>query len=313
MKDIIIVGSGPAGHTASIYSARAALSTLLFEGWMAGGVAPGGQLTTTTEIENFPGFPEGISGPKLMSDMKKHAANQGVEFLMETVESVDLSKRPFTVKTSSREEQAQAIIIATGATARRMHVAHEEQFWQKGISACAVCDGALPIFRNQPLVVIGGGDTAMEEAMHLAKFGSKVYIVHRRDELRASKAMQERVLANDKIEVLWSTVLVDVGGSDTLEYVLLKNVKTGKEFKHEAKGMFYAIGHTPNTDFLNGQLTTDESGYIITEKGTANTSVPGVFAAGDVQDRIYRQAITSAGTGCMAALDAEKYIVENPL
>jgi len=313
MKDIIIVGSGPAGHTASIYSARAALSTLLFEGWMAGGVAPGGQLTTTTEIENFPGFPEGISGPKLMSDMKKHAANQGVEFLMETVESVDLSKRPFTVKTSSREEQAQAIIIATGATARRMHVAHEEQFWQKGISACAVCDGALPIFRNQPLVVIGGGDTAMEEAMHLAKFGSKVYIVHRRDELRASKAMQERVLANDKIEVLWSTVLVDVGGSDALEYVLLKNVKTGKEFKHEAKGMFYAIGHTPNTDFLNGQLTTDESGYIITEKGTANTSVPGVFAAGDVQDRIYRQAITSAGTGCMAALDAEKYIVENPL
>ncbi len=313
MKDIIIVGSGPAGHTASIYSARADLSTLLFEGWMAGGVAPGGQLTTTTEIENFPGFPDGISGPKLMSDMKKHAANQGVEFLMETVESVDLSRRPFKVKTSSREEEAQAIIIATGATAKRMHVAHEEEFWQKGISACAVCDGALPLFRGQPLVVIGGGDTAMEEAMHLSKFGSKVYIVHRRDELRASKAMQERVLANEKIEVLWSTVLVDVGGSNALEYVLLKDVKTGKEFKQEAKGMFYAIGHTPNTDFLGSQITTDDMGYIVTEKGTTNTNIPGVFAAGDVQDKIYRQAITSAGTGCMAALDAEKYIVENPL
>lgn len=313
MKDIIIVGSGPAGHTASIYSARAGLSTLLFEGWMAGGVAPGGQLTTTTEIENFPGFADTITGPKLMSDMKKQASNQGVEFLMETVESVDLSKRPFTVKTSSREEEAQAIIIATGATAKRMHVPHEEEFWQKGISACAVCDGALPIFRNQSLVVIGGGDTAMEEAMHLSKFGSKVYIVHRRDKLRASKAMQERVLANDKIEVLWSTVLVDVGGSDVLEYVLLKDVKTGKEFKHEAKGMFYAIGHTPNTAFLDGQLTTDEAGYILTEKGTTNTNIPGVYAAGDVQDKIYRQAITSAGTGCMAALDAEKFIVENPL
>lgn len=313
MKDIIIVGSGPAGHTASIYSARAGLSTLLFEGWMAGGVAPGGQLTTTNEIENFPGFPDGITGPKLMSDMKKHAEGQGVEFLMETVESIDLSKRPFTVKTSSREEQAKAVIIATGATAKRMHVPHEEDFWQRGISACAVCDGALPIFRNQPLVVIGGGDTAMEEAMHLSKFGSKVYIVHRRDELRASKAMQERVLANEKIEVLWSTVLVDVGGSKALEYVLLKDVKTGKEFKQEAKGMFYAIGHTPNTEFLNGQLNLDDAGYIITEKGTTNTNIPGVFAAGDVQDKIYRQAITSAGTGCMAALDSEKFIIENPL
>ena len=305
---VIIVGSGPAGLTSAIYTARADLKPLVLEGQQ-----PGGQLTITTDVENFPGFPDGITGPKLMSDMKKHASNQGVEFLMETVESVDLSKRPFTVKTSSREEQAQAIIIATGATAKRMHVPHEEEFWQKGISACAVCDGALPLFRNQPLVVIGGGDTAMEEAMHLSKFGSKVYIVHRRDELRASKAMQERVLANEKIEVLWSTVLVDVGGTNALEYVLLKDVKTGKEIKHEAKGMFYAIGHTPNTDFLNGQLDIDESGYIITEKGTANTSVPGVFAAGDVQDRIYRQAITSAGTGCMAALDAEKFIVENPL
>ena len=313
MKDIIIVGSGPAGHTASIYSARANLSTLLFEGWMAGGVAPGGQLTTTNEIENYPGFPEGITGPELMTAMKKHASNQGVDFLMETVESVDLSQRPFKVKTSSREEEAQAIIIATGATAKRMRVPHEEEFWQKGISACAVCDGALPIFRDQPLVVIGGGDTAMEEAMHLSKFGSKVYVAHRRDELRASKTMQDRVLANDKIEILWNTVLVDVGGSNALEYVLLKNVKTGEEYKHEAKGLFYAIGHTPNATFLNGQVEIDDMGYIVTEKGTANTNIPGVFAAGDVQDKIYRQAITSAGTGCMAALDAEKFIIENPL
>ena len=313
MKDIIIVGSGPAGHTASIYSARANLSTLLFEGWMAGGVAPGGQLTTTNEVENFPGFPEGITGPELMVAMKKHASNQGVEFLMETVESVDLSKRPFKVKTSSREEETQSIIISTGAIARRMRVPNEDKFWQKGISACAVCDGALPLFRNQPLVVIGGGDTAMEEAMHLSKFGSKVYIAHRRDELRASKAMQERVLANEKIEILWNTVLIDVGGTDALEKVLLKNVKTDEAFELEAKGLFYAIGHTPNTGFLSGQLELDSDGYIITEKGTTNTSIPGVFAAGDVQDKVYRQAITSAGTGCMAALDAEKYIIENPL
>lgn len=313
MKDIIIVGSGPAGHTAAIYAARAGLSTLLFEGWMAGGVAPGGQLTTTTEIENFPGFPEVITGPQLMTNMKKQAEGQGVEFLMETVESIDLSQRPFKVITSSREEEAKAVIIATGATARRMHVPGEEDFWQKGISACAVCDGALPIFRNQPLVVIGGGDTAMEEAMHLSKFGSKVYIVHRRDELRASKAMQERVLANEKIEVLWSHVLVDVGGTNVMEHVVLKNLKTEEEYKMDAKGLFYAIGHTPNTGFLAGQVTTDEDGYIITEKGTTTTNVPGLFAAGDVQDKVYRQAITSAGTGCMAALDAEKYIIENPL
>jgi thioredoxin reductase (NADPH) len=194
-----------------------------------------------------------------------------------------------------------------------MRVPGEDTFWQKGISACAVCDGALPLFRNQPLVVIGGGDTAMEEAMHLSKFGSKVYVAHRRDELRASKTMQDRVLANDKIEILWNTVLVDVGGSNALEYVLLKNVKTGEEYKHEAKGLFYAIGHTPNTSFLDGQIKLDEDGYIITEKGTTMTTIPGVFAAGDVQDKIYRQAITSAGTGCMAAMDAEKYIVENPL
>ncbi len=313
MKDIIIVGSGPAGHTAAIYAARAGLDTTLFEGWMAGGIAPGGQLTTTNEIENFPGFPDGIAGPELMVTIRKQGTNQGVEIFTETVESVDMSSRPYKVKTSSRELEAGAVIIATGAIAKRMGVPNEEKFWQKGISACAVCDGALPLFRNQPLVVIGGGDTAMEEAMHLSKFGSMVYVVHRRDELRASKAMQERVLSNKKITVLWNTVLLDVEGSEVLEYVLLKNVKTGEEYKQEAKGLFYAIGHTPNTSFLDGQLELDDTGYIITKADSTKTSVPGVFAAGDVQDRVYRQAITSAGTGCMAALDAEKYLVENPL
>jgi thioredoxin reductase (NADPH) len=313
MKDIIIVGSGPAGHTAAIYSARAGLSTTLFEGWMAGGIAPGGQLTTTNEIENFPGFPEEMTGPKLMDAMRKQSAGQGVEIFTETVESVDLSGRPFKVKTPSREMEAASLVIATGAIARRMGVPNEEKFWQKGISACAVCDGALPLFRNQALVVIGGGDTAMEEAMHLSKFGSMVYVVHRRDELRASKAMQERVLANEKITILWNTVMLDVGGSNVLEHVFLRNVKTGEEYKQEAKGLFYAIGHTPNTAFLDGQLNLDEAGYILTNPGTTNTSVPGVFAAGDVQDKVYRQAVTSAGTGCMSSLDAEKYLGENPL
>ncbi len=313
MKDIIIVGSGPAGHTAAIYAARAGLDTTLFEGWMAGGIAPGGQLTTTNEIENFPGFPDGIAGPELMVTIRKQGTNQGVEIFTETVESVDMSSRPYKVKTSSRELEAGAVIIATGAIAKRMGVPNEEKFWQKGISACAVCDGALPLFRNQPLVVIGGGDTAMEEAMHLSKFGSMVYVVHRRDELRASKAMQERVLSNKKITVLWNTVLLDVEGSEVLEYALLKNVKTGEEYKQEAKGLFYAIGHSPNTSFLDGQLELDDTGYILTKADSTKTSVPGVFAAGDVQDRVYRQAITSAGTGCMAALEAEKYLVENPL
>ena len=313
MKKVIIIGSGPAGHTAGIYAARAGLEPLLYEGWMAGGIAPGGQLTTTGTVENFPGFPDGVGGTELTMMMRAQSVNTGVEILTETVESVDLSKRPFKVKTSDSEDEAETLIIATGAIAKRMRVPHEDDFWQRGISACAVCDGALPVFRDQPLVVIGGGDSAMEEAMHLSKFGSMVYIVHRRDELRASKAMQDRVLANPKIEVLWSTTLVDVKGDNALTHVVLKDVKTGKEFDHEAKGLFYAIGHKPNTDFLGGQLKMESDGYIITEAGSTVTSVSGVFAAGDVQDKKYRQAITSAGSGCMAALEAEKYITENPL
>ena len=313
MRKVIIIGSGPAGHTAGIYTARSGLEPLLYEGWMAGGIAPGGQLTTTGELENFPGFPEGVGGNEFMMLVRSQSVNMGVEILTETVESVDLSSRPFKVKTSTSEEKAETLIIATGAIAKRMNVPHENDFWQKGISACAVCDGALPVFRNQPLVVVGGGDSAMEEAMHLSKFGSKVYIVHRRDELRASKTMQDRVLENPKIEILWSTTLVDVKGDSALTHVVLKDVKTGEQRDHEARGLFYAIGHKPNTEFLGGQLKTDEDGYIVTEAGTTRTSVEGVFAAGDVQDKKYRQAVTSAGSGCMAALDAEKYMNANPL
>ncbi len=313
MKKVVIIGSGPAGHTAGIYTARAGLQPLLYEGWMAGGIAPGGQLTTTGLVENFPGFPEGIGGSELTMMMRAQSDNSGVEILTETVESVDFSKRPFKVKTSESEVEAETVIVATGAIAKRMGVPHEEDFWQRGISACAVCDGALPVFRDQPLVVVGGGDSAMEEAMHLSKFGSKVYIVHRRDELRASKAMQERVLANPKIEVLWSNALIDVKGDNAMTHVILKDVKTEKEYDLEAKGLFYAIGHSPNTAFLDGQLKLDDQGYIVTEAGSTKTSVEGVFAAGDVQDKKFRQAITSAGTGCMAALEAENFIMKNPL
>ena len=313
VRKVVIIGSGPAGHTAAIYAARAGLEPLLYEGWMAGGIAPGGQLTTTGTVENFPGFPDGVGGNELTMMMREQSVKAGVEILTETVESVDLTKRPFTVKTSDSEALAETVIVATGAIARRMRVPHEDDFWQRGISACAVCDGALPVFRNQPIVVVGGGDSAMEEAMHLSKFGSRIYIIHRRDELRASKAMQDRVLANPKIEVLWSTTLIDVKGDNALSHVVLKDVKTGREYDLEAKGLFYAIGHNPNTGFLNGALKTDDEGYIITEAGTTVTSVEGVFAAGDVQDKKYRQAITSAGTGCMAALEAEKFISINPL
>ena len=308
MEKLVIIGSGPAGHTAAIYAARANLNPLMYEGFMAGGIAAGGQLTTTTEVENYPGFPEGISGPELMDNMRQQSLNSGARILTETVDRVDLSKTPFTVFTENGQTEAQALIISTGAIARRMGVPNEEKYWQKGISACAVCDGALPLFRDQVLVVIGGGDTAMEEANHLAKFGSKVYVVHRRDQLRASKAMQERVLKHPKIEVVWDSVLLDVDGDKLLEVVKLKNVKTEKESEIQARGLFYAIGHDPNTKFLDNQLDMDEAGYLITQAGSTRTSVAGVFAAGDVQDKVYRQAVTSAGTGCMAALEAEKYL-----
>ena len=305
VENVVIIGSGPAAHTAAIYAGRANLEPLMFEGFLAAGVAAGGQLTTTTEIENFPGFTS-IGGPELMHRMREQSLHCATRIRTETVERVDLSSRPFKIYPEEGGEiLAKTVIIATGATAKRMHVPNEALLWQKGISACAVCDGGLPFFRNKPLVVIGGGDTAVEEATYLTKFASKVYLVHRRDELRASKAMQQRAFNTPKLEIIWDTQLVDVYGEQFLEGVELKNVKTGEASKLPAAGLFYAIGHTPNTAFLGGQLKTDESGYILTEPGSTRTSVPGVFAAGDVQDHVYRQATTSAGTGCMAALDAE--------
>jgi thioredoxin reductase (NADPH) len=307
MEQVVIIGSGPAGHTAAIYAARANLSPLMFEGFMAGGVAAGGQLTTTTDVENYPGF-KAIDGTELMNRMREQSVHCGTRIRTETIVKVDFSKRPFKLWTEDEAFEAQTVIIATGATAKRMHVPGEEMLWQRGISACAVCDGALPLFRNQPLVVVGGGDTAVEEATHLTKFGSKVYLVHRRDSLRASKAMQQRAFNNPKLEMVWDTVLLDAEGENELERVKLQNLKTGKESLLPAKGLFYAIGHTPNTAFLDGQLKTDETGYILTEPGSTRTSVRGVFAAGDVQDKRYRQAVTSAGTGCMAALDAEHFL-----
>jgi thioredoxin reductase (NADPH) len=275
----------------------------------AGGIAAGGQLTTTTEVENFPGFPEGVSGPELMQRMREQSIKHGTRIETETVERIDLSKRPFRIVTDAgRDVEAKAVILATGAIAKRMNIPGEDKYWQRGISACAVCDGALPLFRNKVLVVVGGGDSAIEEACHLTKYGSKVMLMHRRDELRASKAMQARVLNDPKVEVLWSTVPTEAFGEKFLTGLKVKDVKSGAVKDLPCSGLFYAIGHTPNTAFLAGQIECDETGYIKTKPGTAQTSIEGVFACGDVQDKKYRQAIVAAGSGCMAALEAESFL-----
>lgn len=309
-KKVIIVGSGPAGHTAAIYAGKALLEPLMFEGFMAGGIAAGGQLTTTTVIENFPGFPTGIDGSELMMQMRQQSLNSGAQIQTLTVDSVDLSSKPFKVNVGNETYTTDALIIATGATAKRMGIKGEAEFWQKGISACAICDGGLPIFRNKKIVVIWGGDAAMEEAIHLTHFANEVIVLVRRDTLRASKAMQERALNNPKITFMRNTEAEEAHGDKLLTGVSVINNKTGEKSLIECSGLFYAIGHQPNTSFLNGQLELDEAGYILTKPGTTGTSVAWVFAAGDVQDKKYRQAITSAGSGCMAALEAEKYLQE---
>lgn len=309
-KNLVIIGSGPAAYTAAIYAARANLSPIVFEGFMAGPI--GGQLMTTTEVENFPGFPGSVLGPKLMENMRLQAKKFGSVCLSEDATYIDLSKKPYIVRGTKSEFEAHSIIIATGAYAKKLDIpgAKEGQFWQKGVTACAICDGAAPIFRDKLLYVIGGGDSAVEEAVFLTKYAKKVFVVHRRDELRASKIMAKRAIEHPKIEILWNTEIIEILGDSVVREVILKNNKTNKKEKRQAAGVFFAIGHKPNTDFLKGQLPLDANGYIKVEKGTTKTSIEGVFAAGDVQDYLYRQAVTAAGSGCMAALNVEKYLLK---
>ena len=308
VENVVIIGSGPAGHTAAIYAARAMLNPVMYEGFMAGGVAAGGQLTTTTEVENFPGFPSGIEGPALMQLMREQSINSGARIVTETVESVDLSEAPYEVRLASGNIRTKTIIIATGATAKRLDVTGTDRLWQRGISACAVCDGALPVFRDKPLFVVGGGDTAAEEATYLSRFGSSVTMLVRRDVMRASKAMQQRVADNQKVIVRWSSTLEEARGDPLLSEVVVRDVASGDTETLPSGGLFFAIGHQPNTEFLDGQLEMDDTGYLITSGASTATSKPGVFACGDVQDKVYRQAVTAAGTGCMAALEAERFL-----
>jgi thioredoxin reductase (NADPH) len=309
-KKVVIIGSGPAGYTAAIYASRARLSPIMFEGFMSG--PAGGQLMTTTDVENYPGFPEGITGPELMQEFKKQAEGFGTTCHTEDVKGIDLQKRPFVITGSQHSYEADSVIICTGAMAQRLDIpgTRDGEFWQKGVSACAVCDGAIPIFRDKELFVVGGGDAACEEAMFLTKYATKVYIVHRRDELRASKIMGERAIKHPKIEMLWDSVVDRVEGDNIVTSVTIRHVKTDELTTRKAGGLFFAVGHVPNTAFLDNQLELNETGYIRVQPGTTKTSVAGVFAGGDVQDFVYRQAVTAAGTGCMAAIEAERYLAE---
>ncbi|MCA6575633.1 MAG: thioredoxin-disulfide reductase [Pseudanabaena sp. M090S1SP1A06QC] len=307
IRNVVIIGSGPAGYTAAIYAGRASLNPLVFEGFQIGGI-PGGQLMTTTEVENFPGFPEGIMGSQLMMHMKDQAVNCGAELVMEDVVAVDFSDQPFTITSSSQSVQAHSVIIATGATAKRLNLPSEAQYWNRGISACAVCDGAAPIFRGAELAVVGGGDTAVEEALFLTKYGSKVHLLVRSDHLRASKVMQQRVLNHPKISVHWHSLAIDVYGEGIVQGVKMRDTITNEERNLAVGGIFYAIGHTPNTELFAGQIELDATGYIVTKGKSTATNIEGVYACGDVQDHEYRQAVTAAGTGCMAALEVERWL-----
>jgi len=315
IEKLIIIGSGPAGLTAAIYAARAALNPVLFEGFNAGGLIPGGQLMFTTEVENYPGFPEGLQGPEMMKAFRAQAERFGTRLITEDVTELRADKRPFTVRSDGQELQAHAVILATGARANWLGLENEQRLAKSGggVSACAVCDGALPAFRGQVLVVVGGGDSAIEEGTYLTKFAKKVYLVHRRNELRASKAMQARFFEHverGQMEPVWDSVVTNVLGDKTVTGVRIKNVQTGAERTIECRGFFLAIGHTPNTELVKGQVELDRAGYVaLPQPGRTVTNVEGLFAAGDVADHYYRQAVTAAGTGCMAALDAERWLV----
>lgn len=301
IENVIIVGSGPAGLTAAIYAARANLEPLMIEGEEAGG-----QLMTTTDVENYPGFPKGIMGPELMQVVREQAARFGTRFVTRNVTKVDFSSRPFKIWVGQELYQAQSVIISTGASAKYLGLESERRLLGRGVSACATCDGAF--FKNQVVSVVGGGDTAMEEANFLTRFASKVYILHRREEFRASKIMVDRVLKNPKVEVLWNTTLEEVCGEKGVDSIKIKNHKSGQTSTMKMDGVFIAIGHKPNTDLFKGQLDMNDVGYLLTRDRSTYTSRDGVFAAGDVQDPIYRQAISAAGTGCMAAIDAERWL-----
>jgi thioredoxin reductase (NADPH) len=304
MENVVVIGSGCAGWTAALYSARANLKPLVLTGKQ-----PGGLLTTTTIVENYPGFPEGVDGYELMTRMQKQAERFGARANFGTVEAVDFSKQPFVLTVDGEPLQTQTVIIATGASHRHLGLDSEHKLENKGVTYCATCDGALPMFRNQPLVVVGGGDSACEEATYLTRFGSVVHLIHRRGSLRASKIMADRALSNPKIKPVWDSVVTDVLDvkQDKVTGVQLKNVKTGAESSLEASGLFVAIGHVPNTQIFKGQIDMDENGYIVPKNG-ADTNVPGVFVAGDCADHVYRQAVTAAGMGCAAAIEAERFL-----
>ncbi len=307
-RKVIIIGSGPAGLTAALYTARANLNPIVFEGSQ-----PGGQLTITTDVENFPGFPEGIMGPDLVDLFRKQAIRFGTECEYKTVTKVDFNNRPFSVWIGESLYTAEAVIISTGSTAKLLGLESEMELMGHGVSACATCDGFF--FKEKKVLVVGGGDSAMEESLFLTKFASEVYIIHRRDELRASKIMQQRVFDNDKIKIIWNSLLTKINGSveTGVTGVKLQNLQTDEETDMDCDGVFLAIGHTPNVSLFNGLLDTNEHGYLVTRGKTSETNIPGVFVCGDVQDHRYKQAITAAGTGCMAAIDAERFIETHPL
>ena len=303
LHDVVVIGSGPAGLTAAVYAARANLHPIVIEG-----VGAGGQLMLTTDVENFPGFPDGIMGPELMLKFREQAQRFGTEFLTADVDRVDFSERPFGIWVGSTELRARSVIISTGASARMLGLPAEERLLGHGVSTCATCDGFF--FRQKPLAIVGGGDSAIEEALFLTKFATAVTVIHRRDELRASKIMQDRAFANDKVEFRWNSVVDDVVGDSKVEALVLRDTVTGDMSTLAVDGLFVAIGHDPNTALFTGQLEMNEDGYLITEAGSTRTSVEGVFAAGDVQDHVYRQAITAAGSGCMASIEAERWLSE---